>query len=570
MIPSPRIALGCMRLSSADVDEARAISVIHAALDAGVRALDTADVYAPSDDAIHHNEVLVRRALDAWAGDASSVIVATKGGLTRPGGQPWVPDGRAKHLTAACEASAEALGRPIDLYYLHVPDPRTPIATSVRALVKLRERGLVRAIGVSNVTVAQLDEAARVAEIAAVQVELSPLRDDALRNGVARWCSERGVALWAHTPLGGKRAKKLADHPMLRDLAAEHGMTPHQMALAWLRALDPVIVPVVGVTRAETARASAAAPSVAIDLLPVPKLIQPERINSRTGSESIVLGLGMPGAGKTTHARALVAEGYARLNRDEAGGRVDDLVGELDSLLAGGTPKVVLDNTYPGRAARNRVIEVAARHGAAVRCVWIDTSIEDAQVNAVMRMLERHGRLLGPEEIKRAGRRDPNTFGPNAQFRWRRTFEPPVVEEGFAEIEHVTFVRRWPPAWDRPALIVDAGAVDALACDPSLLREAERAGTPIFGIAWLPDTDETSAAAFFTRANEQLGVAVSWSYCPHPAGPPVCWCRKPLPGLVLAIAHAHSIDLARSRLIGASPADRTLASRLAIPLVAPA
>jgi hypothetical protein len=249
---------------------------------------------------------------------------------------------------------------------------------------------------------------------------------------------------------------------------------------------------------------------------------------------------------------------------------VDDLVRALDGLLASGTERVVLDNTYPGRAARDRVIEAAARHGTAVRCVWIDTPIEDAQINAVLRMLDRHGRLLGPEEIKREGRRDPNTFAPNAQFRWRRAFEPPVIEEGFVEIERVPFERRWPAAWDRACVIVDFGAVDALARDPSALREADRAGTPVFGIAWLPGTDEASATELFARTNERIGMPVAWSWCPHPAGPPVCWCRKPLPGLLLAIAHAHGVDPTRSRLVGISPADRTLAARLGMELVTPA
>ena len=567
-----------MRLSSADVSEEQAVSVIHAALDEGVRALDTADVYAPSDDALHHNEALVCRALESWSGDAGSVMVATKGGLVRSGGQKWTPDGRAKHLTAACEASVEALGRAADLYYLHVPDPRTPIATSVRALAKLREAGLVRAIGVSNVTVAQLDEAARVAEIAAVQVELGPLRDDALRNGVAGWCSERGVALYAHTPFGGKRAKKLAGHALLREIALRHGdATPHQIAIAWLLALHPVVVPLFGATREETARSSARATRIELAesdraLLPALRTEPHPRSEARGDPDDapVVLALGIPGAGKSTHAQRLVEAGHVRLNRDEAGGRVDDLVRALDALLAAGTERVVLDNTYPGRAARNRVIEAAARRGAAVRCVWIDTPIEEAQVNAVLRMLDRYGRLLEPREIEKEGRRDPNTFAPSAQFRWRRAFEPPVMEEGFVAIERAPFERRWPTHWERPAVVVDLGAVDALARDATVLHEAERAGTPIFGIAWLPDCDAANARELFARANVRIGVSVSWSWCPHPAGPPVCWCRKPLPGLVLAIAHEHRVDPSRSRLIGSSPADRTLATRLGMKLVTPA
>jgi aryl-alcohol dehydrogenase-like predicted oxidoreductase len=113
-----------MRLSTATHrDDDHAIAVLHAALDAGVRLLDTADAYAHDDGDRGHNERLVARALASWSSDATAVQIATKGGLTRPRGA-WMPDGRAKHLIAACEASLVALGRScIDLYQLHAPDP---------------------------------------------------------------------------------------------------------------------------------------------------------------------------------------------------------------------------------------------------------------------------------------------------------------------------------------------------------------------------------------------------------------------------------------------------------------
>src|SRR5688572_8414172 len=116
-----------MRLSTEPGrDDARSVATLHAALDAGVRLLDTADAYALNDPEIGHNERLIARALSTWGGDRAAVSVATKGGLTRPHGA-WVPDGRARHLTAACEASLRALGQErIRLYQLHAPDPKTP------------------------------------------------------------------------------------------------------------------------------------------------------------------------------------------------------------------------------------------------------------------------------------------------------------------------------------------------------------------------------------------------------------------------------------------------------------
>ena len=125
--------------------------------------------------------------------------------MARPAGA-WVPDGRAKAIRADCEASLEALdGLPIDLYLLHAPDPRTPWRTSVRALTRLLEDGLVSHVGLANVNRGQLDEALELAPVAAVQVALSVVDDQALRGGVVERCAETGLALIAHSPLGGPR-----------------------------------------------------------------------------------------------------------------------------------------------------------------------------------------------------------------------------------------------------------------------------------------------------------------------------------------------------------------------------
>ena len=245
-----------MRLStSADRDEARGIDVLHAAFDAGVTFLDTADAYCLDESDAGHNERLIARAIASWPADRSRIVVATKGGLTRPDGR-WVPDGRAKHLTAACEASIRALGIDrIALYQLHAPDPRTPFATSVRALAALQRDGLVGAIGLCNVTVGYIEEARRIADIASVQVELSAWNDDAVLGGVAAHCAAQGIRLIAHRPLGGdQRARRVASEPAFADVAARHGVTPQEVALAWLADLSPSILPIPGATRVETAR----------------------------------------------------------------------------------------------------------------------------------------------------------------------------------------------------------------------------------------------------------------------------------------------------------------------------
>ncbi|HEY9230334.1 MAG TPA: aldo/keto reductase, partial [Gemmatimonadaceae bacterium] len=259
------IGLGCMRLSPArDRDEGRAVATIHAALDGGVTLLDSSDAYCHDEHDVGHNERLIARALGSWSGDRARIVVATKGGIRRPKGA-WVNDGRAKHLREACEASRRALGvDTIELYQLHAVDPKISIETSVRALAALQSEGQIRHIGLCNVTVGQIEAARSVAEIASVQVSLSVLDDENLRNGVAEYCRDHRIRLIAYRPLGGERLKRLARDPVLTHIASKHSATVEQIALAWLASFDGV-VPIPGATRVETAQSIGRALSIPID-----------------------------------------------------------------------------------------------------------------------------------------------------------------------------------------------------------------------------------------------------------------------------------------------------------------
>jgi aryl-alcohol dehydrogenase-like predicted oxidoreductase/histidinol phosphatase-like enzyme len=601
-VAEPLIGMGCMRLSTdRERDEARANAVLHAAFDAGVTFLDTADAYCLDEGDVGHNERLIARALASWSGDRSRILVATKGGLRRPQGN-WVADGRARHLVSACQASCAALGvQRIPLYQLHAPDPRTPLSTSVRALASLKNDGLIGAVGLCNVNVGQIEEARGIVEIDAVQVELSLWNDGNLLNGVANYCVENGIRLVAYRPLGGpQRRRRTITDPVLVDLASRHHATPSEIALAWLTDFSDSIVAIPGATRVETARSVARASEIRFtdedracldERWPSGKRLRrgPPRRSAATASQNageIVLIMGLPAAGKSTAARGFVAQGYQRLNRDEGGGTLADLLPALDRVIESGSPRVVLDNTYVSRKSRGALLQAAAKHGLPVRCLWLSTSVEDAQVNAVSRMISKFGRLLGPEEIRRTSKRDGSVFGPGVQFRYQRELEPPDPSEGFSRIDTVAFHRVRDASLTNRAVIlwcdgvlrrsrsgqrspVSEDDVEILPFRTEILRRCDAEGWRLFALSWQPEIAEETMTpqqvdAIVAHTQALLGVPIEVLYCPHGAGPPVCWCRKPLPGLGVVLMEKHRLDPAQCIYVGAGPQDPGFARRLGV------
>jgi hypothetical protein len=206
------------------------------------------------------------------------------------------------------------------------------------------------------------------------------------------------------------------------------------------------------------------------------------------------------------------------------------------------------------------VVEAGRRHGASVRCIWLDTPLAQAQVNIVERLLDRFGTLPAPDELRALARREPGVLAPTSQMRAVRELEPPSADEGLAHVERVSF-KRTPSLHDgRTGVFVAAAAVRR----PGWSRAVEQGdpSAPHLVFDWDPDGPVDSLGACVAGVAAEVSGPVESALCPHAAGPPTCWCRPPLPGLPLAFARTHSVDPSRSILIGAGPAHRTLATTL--------
>ncbi len=625
------LGLGTMRLSTANKDGTRPDEVVSMALlqrafDLGLRLIDTADSYAIDDKDMHHSERLIRRAVGTWhSPEREQITVATKAGLTRPNGR-WLPNGRPDHLERACIQSLQALGvDALDLFQLHVKDPRVPYEDSLGALVRLYESGKVKRLGVCNVTAADLQKAIDIlprAAFATVQNQLNPF-DTASARGIVALTREHGLTLLAHSPLGGHAGvHRVLKKDVLAEVAARHSLNAddsgrHQIVLAWLLTLGPHVIPVFGATRQTSVDASIGALQLALspedlaDLdsafpkaaalrdepLPAPPAgalltdtpieVSSEPLPAPGDAPEIVIILGIPGAGKSSLVAPYLDKGYLRLNRDELGGKLDGLVPTLRNALASGRNRVVLDNTYPTAKSRAGVIESGRLANVPVRCLWLDTTLADARWNAVLRMLDRHDRLLSPDEIAVLGKTEANTIPPIAQQVWLKNFEPPTGHEGFVQIERRTFVRKPRPDHTKKGLLLDvdgtlrvtrsgekyprdAGDILIKPNRRQILADWMGQGYRLFfvsnqsGIA-SGKLDPRNAEAAFQRTIELLNLPVDGvAYCPHKAFPVACFCRKPMPGLAVSLIERHALSLGDLMVVGDMKSDAELAASLGV------
>lgn len=254
------IGLGGMPMSiEGRSDRARSIATIHAALEAGVTLIDTADSYHLHADEVGHNESLIAEALSSFGADTSGVLVATKGGHLRPGDGSWTVNGHPDYLKQACEASLKRLGvDAIGLYQFHRPDPKVPYADSVGAVRDLLDEGKIRMAGISNADPDQIRLSQDIlgGRLVSVQNQFSP----AFRSSEPELelCAELGIAFLPWSPLGGiGRASGLGGRfAAFQRVADARGVSPQRVCLAWHLAKAPVVIPIPGASRPESVRDS--------------------------------------------------------------------------------------------------------------------------------------------------------------------------------------------------------------------------------------------------------------------------------------------------------------------------
>lgn len=245
-------------------DRTDAVATVHAALDAGVTLLDTADIYAPSWDTMGHNEEIMAEALASWGGDRSQIVVATKGGITRSEGEKWGRDGSLDYLRKAVEASLRALRVDvIDLYQYHRPDRWLVYGEVIENFKTLQQEGKIRSIGISNASVEEIEIAQQVlgeGGLASVQNEFSPRHPGSYDE--LRYCAEHGIAFLPWSPLGGTggAARSVGDRfAVFGEVARAHDVSPQRVVLAWELGLGDTVIPIPGARRAASITDSAKA-----------------------------------------------------------------------------------------------------------------------------------------------------------------------------------------------------------------------------------------------------------------------------------------------------------------------
>lgn len=320
--------------------------------------------------------------------------------------------------------------------------------------------------------------------------------------------------------------------------------------------------------------------------------------------KEIVIIMGIQGAGKSTIVAKYTTSGYARFNRDDTGGNLESLNKKVEAAINDGTSKIVMDNTYGTKEQRAEVIKLAKKHGFQVKCVWMKTSIEDAQFNVSKRIIDlaingfvdpSDGRddycvidqisptdILGPDGHKHV--KGIGHVPAIALFAYKKKFEKPTKAEGFSEIEEVEFQRLLPASqYSNKAILLDYDGTlrdtisgDKFPTKPSdikilpnrreTLARYEKQGYQLLGVSNQSGVEKgvftfEEAVACFEKTNELLGFRIDYKFCPHHSFPIRCYCRKPMCGLGVYFIEKYGLKPSDCIMVGNATSDKTFAER---------
>ena len=297
-------------------------------------------------------------------------------------------------------------------------------------------------------------------------------------------------------------------------------------------------------------------------------------------NKEIVIIMGFPASGKSTTVQSFVDQGYSRVNRDTLGGSVEEMASKAEMILVRDNKSVVLDNLYATSKSRASLVAIAKKRNVPIRCYMMETTLEDAQLNACLRMLKKYGSI--PEDFKTV--KDPNTFPPAVIYKYRKEFQQPTAKEGFDQVIKVPFVRTWGPEYKNKAVICDYDGTLRLCNDGAkfpvtpaqikvlpnrleTLRRYHKDGYSIFGASnqsGVAKGDFTleEANICFQHTNRLLGDLVTkYLFCPHRVPPITCYCRKPSVGMSAYFIEKYKLLPSKCIMVGDTGTDKSFAVR---------
>lgn len=312
------------------------------------------------------------------------------------------------------------------------------------------------------------------------------------------------------------------------------------------------------------------------------------KIKENNMQSEVIIIMGFPCSGKSTLVKEYLSNGYINLNRDDEDCSLSQLNEKLDSQLSVNSDKYVLDNTYGKKEQRLAVLEIAKKHNCKTKCVWLKTSIEDAQFNSSWRTLGLvENQRVNPEDILGPNGSQnfpsPDNVPAIALFTYKKVFEKPSKDEGWDEIENVSFKRKMPDEYRNKAIILDYDGTlretksgDKFPKDPSdvkaykeyaaILKEYQMKGYILLGVSNQSgiekgDVSEEKVKECFEETNRQLGLDIEYVYCPHHSFPIRCYCRKPMPGLPVYLIKKYKLNPSECIFVGDMKSDFTCAKR---------